>query len=185
MSSIPLTICVDQKELLCRRLISEDNPNVLQTAVDVRYLFNSISEDWFMINVCPSPPSPTRRICDLWVRVMRTWSWSCVSFSSPSDERNLWGRVMRTKLWLVYTLPLPSDERNLWWRVMRTRSRLVYALPLPLWREGSLRTSDVLQTRVLMWILFRLYKIRTDVVLLLQSMQSFFISGKKMIYHCS
>ena len=45
MSSITLTICDDQKELLCRRLISEDNPNVLQTAIDVRYLFNSISED--------------------------------------------------------------------------------------------------------------------------------------------
>ena len=65
MSSITLTICDDQKELFCRRLISEDNPNVLQTAIDVRYLFNSISEDWFMINVCPSPPPLTRRICDL------------------------------------------------------------------------------------------------------------------------
>ena len=74
--------------------------------------------------------------------------------------------------------PSPSDERDLWGQVMRTRSWLVYALPLPLWRERSVRTSAVLQTRVLMWLLLRLYKIRTDVVFLLQSMQSFFISGK-------
>ena len=99
-------------------------------------------------------------------------------FPFPSDEKILWGRVMRTKLWLVYTLSLPSDERILWGRVRRTRSWLVYALLLPLWRERSVRTSDVLQTRVLMWLLLRLYNITTDVVFLLQSMQAFFISGK-------
>ena len=105
----------------------------------------------------------------------------CVSFSSPSDERNLWGRVMRTTLCVMYTLSLPSDERDLWGQVMRTRSWYVYALPFPLWRERSVKTSDVLQTRVLMWLLLRLYNIITDVVFLLQSMQAFFISGKNVL----
>ena len=141
MSSIPLTICVDQKELLCRRLISEDNPNVLQTAVDVRYLFNSISEDWFMINVCPSPPSPTiceyewwgldldhvcpfpppltRGICeDEWWGLNYDW---CIPFPSPLTrgicDDELWGLDQD---WCM-PLPSPSGEKDLWGPVMSCR----------------------------------------------------------------